>query len=209
MEHPTQRLQQSEHMRMFALFFKECFTAYLIHSRWCSLNMHDLSIILEITSLLKRRNCYKSVFQGYFSPHYSMWYSWIFLCDHRRGVNMLHRYEAWPLRYHYHLPHHLLCLKYSQTKWKLLETIGCDSFFCLLIRNKNLLCTWGRSVQFCTRCTGPLAPVLLVTLLRGRAAAVLSQSSITVSSGCGCRKRAMSSNPIYQPPEAVRQSSSW
>lgn len=54
-----------------------------------------------------------------------------------------------------------------------------------------------RSNLFCT------APVLFVTLLRGRAAAFLSQSSITVSSRCGRRKRPMSSKPIYQPPEAV------
>lgn len=64
-------------------------------------------------------------------------------------------------------------------------------------------CAWGHSVQFCARCVGPLAPPLvLVTLLRGRWAAVCSQSSITVSSGWGCRSRA-SSDAIYQPSDAV------
>lgn len=37
---------------------------------------------------------------------------------------------------------------------------------------QNLFCAWGRSVQFCTCCTDPLAPVLLVTHLRGRPATV-------------------------------------
>lgn len=178
----------------------ECFTAYLIQSRWCSLNMHALAIILEITSPLKRSGCNKCACR--FFAHYNVWCS--FMCDHGRA-NTPHPSEVSPASPSSHNLSEILTDK-GDAIWSS-QVRG--FIFCPLIKDKNLFCTWGRSVQSCTCCTGPLAPVLLVTLLRGRAAAVVSQSSITVSSGCGRRKRAMSSNPIYQPPEAARQSSSW
>ncbi len=96
---------------------------------------------------------------------------------------------SWSMPSEVSLPsfHHIFCLKYQQTERKLYETLRYEGFFHPLITDKIFFCTWGQSVQFFTHCIGLLAPVPLVSSLRGRAAAVLSQSSITVSSGCGHR----------------------
>lgn len=151
------------------------------------------AIILEITSLQKRSN--KRAFRFLLITVCDN-----FMCDHRRRHCMPSKISSPSPNLSEILADKEEAKQNSQV-WGFLSPVD---------KRSNLFCTSGRSVQLCAR-----------SLLRPTCPRSISYPPERQSSSCPqpiihhyvlwvwAQEGAMSSNPIYQPLEVVRQSSSW